>query len=210
MTYCSNTYMINKPRNKAGKLIIFSAPSGSGKTTIVHNLLKRGLPLEFSISACTREPRENEKDGKDYYFISVYDFKKKVKNKEFIEWEEVYPGKFYGTLKSELERIWNAENNVVFDVDVAGGLNLKKQFGNNAFAIFVMPPAIEELEKRLKKRGTDSASQIHTRLKKARKELTFASSFDFVLINTDLDKAVEQTFEEVIKFLGKQAPGSGF
>ena len=196
--------MINKSkRNKAGKLIIFSAPSGSGKTTIVHHLLKRELPLEFSISACTREPRENEKDGKDYYFISVNEFTKKIKNEEFIEWEEVYHGQFYGTLKSELERIWKARKNVLFDVDVAGGLNLKKQFGSNALAIFVMPPTIEELEKRLIKRGTDSDAGIRTRLKKARKELTVAKSFDFVLINDDLDKAVKKAFEVVNEFLGE-------
>jgi guanylate kinase len=184
-----------------GKLIIFSAPSGSGKTTIVHYLLKRGLPLEFSVSACTREPREDEKDGKDYYFITVEEFKYKIKNKEFIEWEEVYTGQFYGTLKSELDRIWKAKKNVVFDVDVAGGLNLKKQFGNRALAIFVMPLSIEELEKRLRKRGTESDSEIRTRLKKARKELTFAKSFDFVLINDDLEIAVDKAFEVVNKFL---------
>jgi guanylate kinase len=184
-----------------GKLIIFSAPSGSGKTTIVHYLLKRGLPLEFSVSACTREPREDETDGKDYYFISVEEFKYKIKNKEFIEWEEVYTGQFYGTLKSELDRIWKAKKNVVFNVDVAGGLNLKKQFGNRALAIFVMPPSIEKLEKRLRKRGTESDSEIRTRLKKARKELTFAKSFDFVLINDDLETAVDKAFEVVRKFL---------
>jgi guanylate kinase len=196
--------MSQKSGNKSsGKLIIFSAPSGSGKTTIIHYLLNRGLPLEFSISACTREPRENEKYGRDYYFISVNEFKKKVRNKEFVEWEEVYPGKFYGTLKSELKRIWNAGNNVVFDVDVAGGLNLKKQFGDNALAIFVMPPTIEELEKRLKNRGTDSDAVIRIRLKKARKEMTFAKNFDFVLINDNLDKAEKKAFEVVTEFLKK-------
>src|SRR4030042_3763331 len=184
-----------------GKLIIFSAPSGSGKTTIVHYLLKRGLPLEFSVSACTREPRGDEKDGKDYYFISVEEFTYKIKNKEFIEWEEVYTGQFYGTLKSELDRIWKVKKNVLFDVDVAGGRNLKKQFGNRALAIFVMPTSIEELEKRLRKRGTESDSEIRTRLKKARKELTFAKSFDFVLINDDLEMAVDKAFEVANKFL---------
>src|SRR4030042_5418410 len=184
-----------------GKLIIFSAPSGSGKTTIVHHLLKSGLLLEFSISACTREPREDETDGKDYYFISIKEFKNKIKNEEFVEWEEVYPGHFYGTLKSELDRIWKKKKNVIFNVDIAGGLNLKKQFGSSALAIFVMPPSIEELEKRLRKRGTDSDSEIRTRLKKARKELTFAKSFDFVLINDDLELAVDKAFEVVNKFL---------
>jgi guanylate kinase len=184
-----------------GKLIIFSAPSGSGKTTIVHHLLTCGLPLEFSVSACTREPREDETDGKDYYFISTKEFKNKIKNKEFVEWEEVYPGHFYGTLKSELDRIWEKRKNVIFNVDIAGGLNLKKQFGSSALAIFVKPPSIEELEKRLRKRGTDSDSEIRTRLKKARKELTFAKSFDFVLINDDLEIAVDKAFEVVNKFL---------
>jgi guanylate kinase len=193
--------MINRPKNNAGKLIIVSAPSGSGKTTIVHYLLNQGLPLEFSISACTREPRENEKEGKDYYFISVNEFNKKIRNKEFIEWEEVYPGKFYGTLKSELKRIWNTGNSVVFDVDVAGGLNLKKQYSSSALAIFVMPPTLAELESRLRNRGTDSNAQIRTRLKKARKEMTFAKSFDFVLINDDLKKAEEKAIEVVSEFL---------
>ena len=195
--------MINTPKNKTGKLIIFSAPSGSGKTTIVHNLLTRGLPLEFSVSACTREPRENEKHGIDYYFISVNEFKNKIRNKEFVEWEEVYPGKFYGTLKSELNRIWETGNSVLFDVDVAGGLNLKKQYGNSALAIFVMPPTIEELEKRLRKRGTDSDAGIRIRLEKARKEMTFAKKFDLVLVNDDLDKAVHKASVTVTEFLKK-------
>jgi guanylate kinase len=186
-----------------GKLIIFSAPSGSGKTTIVHRLLKSVLPLGFSVSACTREPRENETDGSDYYFISVKEFKKKIKNNEFVEWEEVYTGHFYGTLKSEIERIWKAKKSVVFDVDTAGGLNLKKKFGSSALAIFVMPPSVEELEKRLRKRGTDSESEIRTRLKKARKEITFAKDFDFILINDNLDRAVEKAIKIVTEFLGE-------
>jgi guanylate kinase len=186
-----------------GKLIILSAPSGSGKTTIVHHLLQRGLPLEFSVSACTREPRENETDGKDYYFISVDEFKNRIKNKEFIEWEEVYPGKFYGTLKNELDRIWKNGKNVLFDVDIAGGLNLKKQFGSNALAIYVRAQSIEELEKRLRKRGTDSDADIRTRLKKAREEMTYEKKFDLVLVNVDLDTAVKKAFEAVNKFLGK-------
>lgn len=193
--------MYKTKKNEVGKLIIFSAPSGSGKTTIVHHLLKRGLPLGFSVSACTREPREDETEGKDYYFISPEEFKTRIKSKKFVEWEEVYPGQFYGTLRSELERIWEKGENVVFDVDVEGGLNLKEQFGNNALAIFVMIPSIEELEKRLRKRGTDSDSEIRTRLIKARKELTFAKNFDIILINDDLDSAVDRAFEIVTKFL---------
>jgi guanylate kinase len=186
-----------------GKLIIISAPSGSGKTTIVHHLLNRGLPLEFSVSACTREPREGETDGVDYYYITAEEFKKKIKNKEFVEWEEVYPGKFYGTLKREIERIWKDKKSVIFDVDIAGGLNLKKLFGNNALAIFIMPPSMEVLEERLKKRGKDAEKEIRTRLNKARKELVFARDFDIVLVNDDLDKAVDEAFEAVTLFLEK-------
>jgi guanylate kinase len=184
-----------------GKLIIFSAPSGSGKTTIVKHLLGRGLPLEFSVSACTREPRSNEVDGKDYYFISLNDFRQKIENGDFIEWEEVYPGMLYGTLKSELERIWNAGMHVVFDVDVAGGLNLKKQFGTQAFSIFVMPPSIEELENRLKSRGTDAGEDILTRIEKAREEISLAADFDFILVNDDLDETLKKAFIAVNRFL---------
>jgi guanylate kinase len=188
--------------SKTGKLVIFSAPSGSGKTTIVHGLLRRGLVLDFSVSACTRTQREDEIDGKDYYFISAKDFKNRIKNNEFVEWEEVYPGKFYGTLRSELERIWKNGKDVIFDVDIAGGLNLKKQFGSRALAIFVMPPSIEELEKRLRKRGTDSEPEILIRLKKAREEIGLAKNFDFVVVNDDLDKALDRAYEAVAKFLG--------
>jgi len=184
-----------------GKLIIFSAPSGAGKTTIVHRLLKSGLPLEFSVSASTREPREGETDGLDYYFISIKDFKEKIRNKEFVEWEEVYAGHFYGTLKSEIKKIWNKNKNVVFDVDIAGGLNLKKQFGNNALAIFIKPPSLEELERRLRNRGTDTDSEISIRLTKARKELGFADKFDVIIVNDDLDRAVKEATEIVSGFL---------
>jgi guanylate kinase len=184
-----------------GNLIIISAPSGAGKTTIVHRLLKSGLPLEFSVSACTRVRREGETDGVDYYFITIKDFKEKIRNNEFVEWEEVYNGLFYGTLKSEIRRIWDAQKSVVFDVDVKGGLNLKKQFGKSALAIFVMPPSIDKLEQRLRNRGTDSESEIHDRLDKAKKELTFAKYFDLVLINDDLEKAVKEAIETVSGFL---------
>jgi guanylate kinase len=186
-----------------GKLIIFSAPSGAGKTTIVHRLLTSGLPLGFSVSACTREPREGETDGRDYYFISLKDFREKIRNNEFVEWEQVYNGHFYGTLKSEIRRIWETNKSVVFDVDVKGGLNLKKQFGRKALAIFIMPPSLEELERRLRKRGTDSESEILLRIKKAKKELGFAKDFDLVLINDNLEKAVKEAFETVSRFLEK-------
>jgi guanylate kinase len=184
-----------------GKLIIFSAPSGSGKTTIVRHLLDSGLPLEFSISACTRKPRSGEVDGKDYYFMSVDEFKEKIDRDHFVEWEEVYPGLLYGTLKSELERIWKMEKHVIFDVDVAGGLNLKKQFGTHALSVFVMPPSIEELETRLKSRGTDDGEDIRTRIEKAHEEIALAADFDLILVNDDLDKALNKAFIAVRRFL---------
>lgn len=184
-----------------GKLIIFSAPSGSGKTTIVKHLLGRGLPLEFSVSACTREPRSDEVEGKDYYFISLNDFKSKIDNNDFVEWEEVYPNMLYGTLKSELERIWNSEKHVVFDVDVAGGLNLKKLFGTHAFSIFVMPPSVEELENRLRSRGTNAGEDILTRIEKAHEEILLAADFDFILINDDLDETLKKAYIAVSRFL---------
>ena len=187
-----------------GKLIIFSAPSGSGKTTIVKHLLDSGLPLEFSVSACTREPRSNEVNGKDYYFIPEVEFREKIENEEFVEWEEVYPGLLYGTLKSELKRIWESRKHVIFDVDVAGGLNLKKQFGTRAFSIFVMPPSIEELEIRLKSRKTDTGEDIRTRIDKARQEIRLAADFDFILVNDDLDKALNKAYIAVRRFLKKK------
>jgi len=186
-----------------GRLIIFSAPSGSGKTTIVRHLLDSGLPLEFSISACTRKPRPGEIDGTDYYFISVDEFKEKIDKGDFVEWEEVYPELLYGTLKSELERIWKRGKHVIFDVDVAGGLNLKKHFGTRAFSIFVMPPSIEELETRLKSRGTDDGEDIRTRIEKAHEEISLAADFDLILVNDDLDKALDKAFIAVSRFLEK-------
>jgi len=139
-----------------GKLIIFSAPSGAGKTTIVHHLLKSGLDLQFSISAASREKRKNEIDGKDYYFIPADEFRKKIENNEFLEWEEVYKDHYYGTLKSEVERIWSEGLHVIFDVDVVGGMNIKKYYGDRALSVFVMPPSVKHLEERLRKRSTDS------------------------------------------------------
>jgi len=185
-----------------GKCIIFSAPSGAGKTTIVHHLLKQNIPLEFSISACSRAARSNEKEGVDYYFLSPEAFQEKIQNNEFIEWEEVYPGHFYGTLRSEIERIWEAKKAVIFDVDVVGGLNLKKQFGPQALAVFVQAPSIEELKKRLQERSTDSPEKIQLRIAKANKEMQYAASFDLVLINSDLEQAFEKAEKLVRDFLG--------
>ena len=161
-----------------GKLIIFSAPSGAGKTTIVKHLLQRGLPLEFSISACSRVPRTGETNGKDYYFLNVEDFKQKINNHEFIEWEEVYAGNYYGTLRSEIERIWAKGKHVLFDIDVKGGVNLKKLFPDKTLSIFVEPPSVEELERRLIGRSTDDAETIRKRVDKAVYELGFADQFD--------------------------------
>jgi len=184
-----------------GKLIILSAPSGSGKTTIVHHLLEQELPLSFSISACTRSPRNNEQHGKDYYFLSVDDFKKMISADEFIEWEEVYKDHFYGTLKSELNRIWRMDKHVVFDVDVAGGAGLKKQFKDQALAIFIMPPSISVLKERLENRSSDEPDKINIRLAKAEKELKFADRFDLVIVNDKLEMAIKEAYDAISRFL---------
>lgn len=177
----------------AGKAIIFSAPSGSGKTTIVKHLLQNNPDLGFSISASTRDKRgRSEQDGKDYYFLTPEEFKKKIDNDEFIEWEEVYEGNYYGTLKSEIARIWKEGKNVIFDVDVKGGLNLKKYFGDKALAVFVKVPSLEVLEERLKTRGTESHASLSQRLFKAKFEMTFQDKFDVVLINEDLNKTIAE------------------
>lgn len=170
-----------------GKLVIFSAPSGSGKTTIVKHLLDKGFNLEFSISACNRKPRGTEVHGKDYYFLETKEFKNKIKKNEFVEWEEVYNDRFYGTLRSELDRIWRKGNHVLFDVDVKGGVNIKKQFGEQALSVFIMPPSIEELENRLKGRATDSAEEIERRVAKAEEEIAYAKQFDHVILNDKLE-----------------------
>ncbi len=186
-----------------GKLLIFSAPSGSGKTTIVKEVLKKIDNLEFSISACSRTPRKGEVHAKDYYFFPVENFKKKIENEEFIEWEEVYENNFYGTLKSEVDRIWEKENHVVFDVDVVGGLNIKKQFGGKALAIFIQAPSVAELKTRLKGRGTETQEQIDKRINKAEYELGFAKEFDVVIMNDELNKAVSKTINLINNFLKK-------
>jgi guanylate kinase len=177
----------------AGKALIFSAPSGSGKTTIVKHLLSKNKDLGFSISASTRDKRgRTEQDGKDYYFLSPEEFKRKIDNHEFIEWEEVYAGNFYGTLKSEIERIWAEGKNVIFDVDVKGGISLKEYFGDKALSVFVKVPSMEELEKRLRQRSTETADSLSRRLFKAKFEMTFQNEFDKVLVNGDLQKSLEE------------------
>lgn len=185
-----------------GKLLVFSAPSGSGKTTIVRHLLAQpDLNLEFSISAATREPRGEEVHGKDYYFISTEDFKKHIKADDFIEWEEVYRDNFYGTLKSEVERIWAEGKNVIFDIDVAGGLRIKKKFPEQTLAVFVKPPSIDELKIRLKKRSTESDDKINMRIAKASVELATAPQFDTIIKNHDLDTAKQEAYDLVKSFV---------
>lgn len=185
-----------------GKVIIFSAPSGAGKTTIVKHLLScPDLNLEFSISACSRPKRSNEIHAKDYYFLFPDEFKQKIANNEFLEWQEVYQDHYYGTLKSEINRIWNNNHHAIFDVDVKGGLNLKKIFGEKALSVFVMPPSIDALEKRLRRRKTETEDRIQMRLAKAKKELQTANQFDKVILNDQLEKAFEEAEIIVRKFL---------
>ena len=184
-----------------GKVIIFSAPSGAGKTTIVRALLDSLSELSFSISACSRDPRGQEVNGKDYHFIGIEGFKNKIKNNEFVEWEEVYQDHFYGTLNSELIRIWNVNKTVVFDVDVKGGMSLKKKFGKKALAIFVMPPSLMVLEERLRNRNTDSEQKIQQRLEKAEQEIALSSGFDVILKNDQLDNAISDAKAIVNQFL---------
>jgi len=187
---------------KKGKLIVFSAPSGSGKTTIVRHLLKqKDLNLEFSISAATREARGEEISGKDYYFMSLKDFKNHIKNEDFVEWEEVYRDNFYGTLKSEVERIWAQGKNVIFDIDVAGGLRIKHKFPEETLAVFVKPPSVDELKRRLKERSTESEEKINMRIAKAHVELATAPQFDVIIKNYDLDIALEEAHQLVKNFV---------
>lgn len=191
-----------------GKLIIFSAPSGAGKTTIVHHLLEQNLNLEFSVSATSRAMRHTETDGKDYYFLTADEFRKKIDNNEFLEWEEVYPGIYYGTLKSEVDRIRKNGKHVIFDVDVVGGSNIKKFYGDEALAIFVQPPSVEELRKRLISRSTDTPEIIEKRVAKAAYELTFASQFDVIIKNDELANACNEAQFRVKEFLNHSAAGS--
>jgi guanylate kinase len=190
---------------KQGKLIVFSAPSGSGKTTIVKHLLKQPeLNLEFSISATSREARGKEVDGKDYYFLSLKEFKNKIKNDEFLEWEEVYRDNFYGTLKSEVERIWAQGKHVIFDIDVSGGLRIKRKFPEQTLAIFVKPPDLNELVRRLKDRGEESPEKISMRVAKAPAELATAPLFDVIVVNANLKDALQNAHDLVARFIAEK------
>ena len=188
-----------------GKLVIFSAPSGAGKTTIVSHLLTLGLNFGFSISATTRKPRGTEQNGKEYYFLSVEEFKNKIDQGEFLEWEEVYPGCFYGTLKSEVERISKNGQNILFDIDVVGGSNIKKYYGDKALAVFVQAPSIEELKNRLINRSTDQMEVIQQRIAKAEHEMSFVNLFDIVIVNDKLEDALLEAEQKVIQFLEKNS-----
>jgi len=186
----------------AGKLIIFSAPSGAGKTTIVKHLMKiKDLQLEFSISACTRKRRDDEVNNKDYYFLTVDEFQAKIEDNAFVEWEEVYKNQFYGTLRNEIDRIKTNNKNIIFDIDVRGGINIKNHFKDSALAVFVMPPSTEELRDRLKSRGTDSEERIQKRLKKADYEMRFANKFDKIIINKNLDNTLKEAEKIVREFI---------
>ena len=192
---------MNSSNDFQGKAVIISAPSGAGKTTLVNKLLKAKLPLLFSISACSRDPREGEEDKKDYYFLSIEEFKEKIKAQDFIEWEEVYQGNFYGTLKKEIERIWKEKKHVVFDVDVIGGISLKEYFKGNSISIFIKPPSMEILSKRLKKRNTEDRKSIKNRLEKSFEEMKSIDKFDKIIVNDELNISTKNIIETVEKFL---------
>ncbi|MCF6342059.1 MAG: guanylate kinase [Bacteroidales bacterium] len=188
-------------KRKKGKLIVFSAPSGSGKTTLVRDLMAKIPGLSFSVSAASRKPRKNETNGKDYYFLTVEEFKKKINGQAFVEWEEVYKDHYYGTLVAEVERIRKEGKHVVFDLDVKGGITIKKRFGDDVLAVFVKPPSLEVLEKRLRGRATDSEKNILARIAKAEEELTYARYFDVVVVNDDLEEAKNKVFKVVREFI---------
>lgn len=188
----------------AGKLLIFSAPSGSGKSTIINSLFKAGLPLKFSISATSRPPRGKEQNGVEYFFLTTDEFREKIKQGEFLEYMEVYPGRFYGTLKVQVERQLEEGDNVVLDVDVCGGCNIKQLYGDQALSIFIKPPSIDELCRRLEKRATDSADVIADRIARAEYELSFAKKYDRVIVNDELEKAEKEAFNVVNEFITAQ------
>ncbi|HPF89064.1 MAG: guanylate kinase [Flavobacteriales bacterium] len=185
-----------------GKCIIISAPSGAGKTTIVRSLLKQGLRLAFSVSATSRAKRSYEVDGQDYFFINAEEFRRRIERDAFIEWEEVYPGQYYGTLRSEIDRIWSNGNSAIFDVDVIGGIDLKRHFGDRALSIFISPPSVSALEERLRARGTESEESLRKRVDKAAHEMTYAPQFDAVVVNDTLEHACAEAHALVARFLG--------
>lgn len=187
--------------NMSGKLVIFSAPSGSGKSTIINYLLNQGLRLKFSISATSRAPRGEEQDGREYYFLSPGEFRRRIEAGDFLEYEEVYKDKYYGTLKSEVERILASGDNVIFDVDVVGGCNIKQFYGSRALSVFIQPPSIDELRRRLESRGTDAPDVIESRLAKAQYELSFSPRFDVVIVNDDLARAEAEALRCIQNFL---------
>jgi len=189
------------PAKKNKKLIVFSSPSGAGKTTIVQHLLKSHPDFAFSISACTRPKRNGEADGKDYYFLSAEEFKKAIENEQFLEWEQVYKGNYYGTLKSELERIWKEGKQTIFDVDVKGALNIKKVYGERALTIFIKAPSLQVLEERLKKRSTEGTTELEERIKRAKMEMEYEPHFDKVVLNDDFNKAIAEAGKVVENFL---------
>jgi guanylate kinase len=193
---------IMSPINK-GKVLIFSAPSGSGKSTVVGHILSRRDDIEFSVSATSRPPRGQEQDGREYYFLSVDEFRRRIAEDMFVEYQEVYEGRFYGTLKSEVERIWAKGHAIAFDVDVKGGVNLKKYFGDNALSVFIQAPSVEELRRRLVGRGTDSPEEIDRRIAKASEEMTYAPKFDRILVNDDLATALAEADAMVDDFLNR-------
>ena len=186
---------------KKGKCVIISAPSGAGKTTIVRSLLAQGLRLAFSVSATSRAKRSYEVDGQDYFFITAAEFQQRIASDAFVEWEEVYPGQFYGTLRSEIDRIWAQGNSAIFDVDVVGGVHLKSVFGDRGLAVFVSPPSVEVLEERLRSRGTETGESLRKRVDKAAHEMTFASQFDAVVVNDTLEHACAEAYTLVKRFL---------
>jgi len=186
-----------------GKLIVISAPSGAGKTSIVHQLLKDIPELSFSVSACSRESRENEVHGKDYYYLGVEGFRQKIKENAFLEWEQVYENQYYGTLKSEIERIWSEGKSVIFDVDVVGGLNIKKQYSKESLSIFIMPPSLEVLAERLIDRGSESDESVKKRLDKAEEEISKNKQFDTIILNDDFEIACEQIKKVITNFISE-------